>query len=611
MLEWRSCHKQQIIRPITEPTLMFSYSPSSAAKYNASILSPWVVYRRLFVFVKKYWPAFLVALFGYVLFAAAQAGFVRLLEYMVESVENSDPHAQYWVPFLVVFIVLVRGVGFFLGNYCFAYVARRVMHDMRVDIFDKLLLLPASYFHHNASGNILSKLTFNVEQITGAVTGSIKVLTREGLIIIGLFTYLLILNWQLTMIFLLVGPFIGLIVKKAAVRFRNVSTNLQNSMGDVTARASEAIKGYEVVRIFAGQENEKKRFIAASNNNRQQAMKLALTESISVPSVQFIVGIAMAGLTYLALQPQIITTLSAGEFIAFITAAGMLAKPIRSLTEINGILQQGIAAAQSIFGILDEPIEAQVAEPLPLPALGDVMFDKVSFAYQEKTVLHDIELTLPKGKSVALVGRSGSGKSTLVNLLLGFYQPNQGQITLSGQDVNRCSRLDWRQQIALVNQQVVLFNGTVSENIAYGAMAGASQNAIESAAKAAKVDEFVQHFPNGLNTEIGESGVLLSGGQRQRIALARALLKDAPILVLDEATSALDTESERHIQEALAQAVKGRSTLMIAHRLSTIERADIIVVLDQGRIVEQGDHRSLLKNQGIYAKLYAMQFAEN
>jgi subfamily B ATP-binding cassette protein MsbA len=570
--------------------------------------SAWSSYKRLLSYVASYWVVFVVAILGFALFAASQAAFVELTKHMVESVEQNNLEARYIVPVLVILIFLLRGIGFFLGNYGIAYVARHVVHDLRVAIFDKLLVLPAAYYHRHASGTLLSKLTFNVEQITGAATDALKILVREGLTIIGLFAYLLYLNWQLTLAFLLVGPFIGLVVSKAAKRFRTISGNLQDSMGDVTASASETIKGYDVVRVFGGQAKERQRFFKASNGNRQQAMKLALAESISTPVVQMLVAVAMALLIFLALQPEIIAVMTAGEFIAFIIAAGMLTKPLRSLTEVNSILQQGIAAAESIFSLLDETPEPDDSQQQLLQPKGDITFQQLGFAYQDKPILEDIELTLPAGKVVALVGRSGSGKSTLVNLLLRFYDPQSGQICIGGQDISQVKRADLRAQIALVNQQVTLFNGTIAENIAYGAKADAPLEAIEAAAKAARVDEFTDQMHAGLHTQIGESGVLLSGGQRQRIALARALLKDAPILVLDEATSALDTESERHIQEALDELMTDRTTLVIAHRLSTIEQADLIVVMDNGQIMEQGSHQELLEKQGLYSKLQKMQF---
>jgi subfamily B ATP-binding cassette protein MsbA len=512
------------------------------------------------------------------------------------------------IPAAVLGIFFVRGVGFFLGNYGITYVARRVIHQLRLDIFDRLLVLPARFYHRNASGTLLSKLTFNVEQVTGAATEALKIFVREGLTIVGLLTYIVYLNWQLSLVFLTIGPFIGWVVNKASKRFRNISANLQDSMGQVTASASEAIKGYEVVRVFGAQQQERQRFAQASNNNRQQAMKLALAESISTPLVQMIVAMAMASLIYLALHPSIIDTMTAGQFIAFITAAGMLTKPLRSMTEINSILQQGIAASQSIFSLLDETPELDQGKKHINRTLGHIRFEQVDFSYDSKPVLEQVNIDIKAGQVVALVGRSGSGKSTLVNLLLRFYEPQAGRILLDGDNVQDIVRTDLRRQVALVNQQVVLFNGTIADNIAYGAMHDATDVQVTAAATAARVTEFTQRMPDGLNTLVGESGVLLSGGQRQRIAIARALLKNAPLLVLDEATSALDTESERHIQAALDEVMQNRTTLVIAHRLSTIEQADVILVMDQGRVVEQGDHAQLLAKQGLYAHLHQLQF---
>jgi subfamily B ATP-binding cassette protein MsbA len=407
---------------------------------------------------------------------------------------------------------------------------------------------------------------------------------------------------------LTIGPFIGWVVNKASKRFRNVSTNLQESMGQVTSTASEAIKGYDVVRVFGAQQQERQGFMAASNNNRQQAMKLALAESVSTPLVQMIVAMAMASLIYLALHPSIIDTMSAGQFIAFITASGMLTKPLRSMTEVNSILQQGIAASQSIFGLLDEAPEMDQGTRSLTRAKGLITFENVDFSYDEQALIQQLNVVIQPGQVVALVGRSGSGKSTLVNLLLRFYEPQRGRILLDGDDIQDLTRLDLRRQVALVTQQVVLFNGTIAQNIAYGAMHHASEEQIIVAAKAARVTEFTDRMSLGLSTIVGESGLLLSGGQRQRIAIARALLKDAPLLVLDEATSALDTESERYIQSALDEVMVGRTTLVIAHRLSTIEQADMILVMDQGQLVEQGSHQQLIVQQGLYAHLHQLQF---
>lgn len=572
------------------------------------VLGPWSAYKRLLTYVLQHSGAFCLSIVGFILFALTQPAFASLMEYMVDSVETSDGGARTIIPMAVLGIFLVRGIGFFLGNYGITYVARRVIHQLRLAIFDHLLVLPAGFYHRNSSASLLSKLTFNVEQVTGAATDALKIFVREGLTIVGLLAYIVYLNWQLSLVFLTVGPFIGWVVNKASRRFRNVGANLQDSMGQITASASEAIKGFEVVRVFGAQAQERHAFSAASNNNRQQAMKLALAESISTPLVQMIVAVAMASLIYLALHPSIIETMSAGQFIAFITASGMLTKPLRSMTEVNSILQQGIAASQSIFTLLDEMPEADQGTRSIGRIKGQVTFDKLDFSYDEQPLLRQINLLIEPGQVVALVGRSGSGKSTLVNLLLRFYEPQAGRILLDGDDIQHLTRADLRRQIALVNQQIVLFNGTIAQNIAYGAMHNASEALILAAAKAARVTEFTDQMSLGLHTLVGESGALLSGGQRQRIAIARALLKDAPLLVLDEATSALDTESERHIQAALEELMIGRTTLVIAHRLSTIEQADVILVMDQGQLVEQGSHQQLIEQKGLYAHLHQLQF---
>ena len=571
-------------------------------------LDPWTAYKRLLGYVLQHGLVFCLSLVGFVLFAFTQPAFASLMEYMVDSVETSNGAARNIIPAAVLGIFLVRGIGFFLGNYGITYVARRVIHQLRLDIFDHLLVLPACFYHRNTSASLLSKLTFNVEQVTGAATDALKIFVREGLTIVGLLAYIIYLNWQLSLIFLTVGPLIAWVVNKASKRFRNISANLQDSMGQVTASASEAIKGYDVVRVFGAQQQERLAFATASNNNRQQAMKLALAESISTPLVQMIVAVAMASLIHLALHPSIIDTMSAGQFIAFITASGMLTKPLRSMTEVNSILQQGIAASQSIFTLLDETSETDQGTRSMGRAKGQLTFDKLDFSYDEQPLLLQINLCIEPGQVVALVGRSGSGKSTLVNLLLRFYEPQAGRILLDGDDIQDLTRTDLRRQVASVNQQVVLFNGTIAQNIAYGAMQNASEELVLAAAKAARVTEFTERMSLGLHTIVGESGVLLSGGQRQRIAIARALLKDAPLLVLDEATSALDTESERHIQAALEELMIGCTTLVIAHRLSTIEQADVILVMDQGQLVEQGSHQQLIDQKGLYAHLHQLQF---
>ncbi len=568
-----------------------------------------MLYRRLLAYVKPYWHVFTAAFLGFVLYAITQTGFAKWLEYVVDTVGKGEFEWRGALALSVIGLFFVRGMGTFLASYALAYIARRVINKLRQDLFEKLLNLPRGFFDTQSSGQILSRLTFNVEQVTGAATDAIRVVLREGLTIIGLLGYLIYLNWKLTLIFLAAVPLIAFVVRYASKRLRRLSTEIQDSVGDVAHVASESIKGIEVVRIFGGKDRERSRFLEASERNRQQFMKLVVTQSVNTPLVQLIVACALAILMYTAMHPSLMAQMSAGEFIAFITAAGMIAKPMRQVTEVNSIIQRGIAAAESVFEFTDTDGERDTGR-YKLKATGDIELKALSFAYScnAEPVLKNIDLHIQPGESVALVGRSGSGKSTLVSLLPRFYELSQGQLLLDGVSVEDIELDSLRSQIALVNQHVVLFEGTIAENIAYGALAGSSREKIEAAAQAAHVLEFAVRMPDGLDTVIGENGLMLSGGQRQRIAIARALLKDAPILILDEATSALDTESERHIQAAMENVMRGRTTLVIAHRLSTIENVDRILVMDNGRIVESGSHQELLKRGGAYASLHRMQF---
>lgn len=572
----------------------------------------WEAYKRLLVYVKPHWPAFLVAFLGFGLYAGSQTAFAKWLEYLVDSIGNTGPGGlnRELIALAVIGIFVVRGIGTFLGQYCVAYVGRQVVHDLRINLFRKLLVMPASFYREESSGQILSRFTFNVEQVTGAATEAIRVVVREGLTVVGLFGYLLYLNWKLTLIFLALGPVIALVVVYASRRFRMLSRRIQRSMGDVAHRTSEVIKGFEVVRIFGGQSREMDRFMEASDYNRRQFMKMVVTQAINTPTIQLIVAAALAFLVYLATSPAIMADMSTGGFIAFITAAGMIAKPLRQITDVNSIIQRGIAAALSVFELEDTPSERDEGSKPLSRAVGHLVFSNVEFSYgsEHGTALDRINLDLPAGTMVALVGKSGSGKSTLANLIPRFYDYQSGVIELDGIALTDIALEDLRNNIALVNQQVVLFEGSIAENIAYGALSNAPREAIEAAAYAAHVTEFAERMPEGLDTQVGENGLSLSGGQRQRIAIARAILKDAPILILDEATSALDSESERHIQDAMESVMEGRTTVVIAHRLSTIEKADLIVVMDDGRIVEQGTHDTLLAQGGAYANLYNMQF---
>lgn len=570
----------------------------------------WQSYKRLLAYAKPFWYAFVVSFIGFLLYALTQTAFAKWLQHLIDNINEGQLENRELVALAVVAIFFVRGIGSFLGQYAISYAARKIVHELRSELFLKLLSMPSEFYDREASGQILTRLTYNVEQVTGATTDALRVMIREGLTIIGLFGYLLYLNWQLTMIFVAVMPVIGIVVSFASKRFRRLSKRIQSSVGDVAKTAIEVIKGYEVVRVFGGQKHEQRRFERLSEYNRKQFMKLVVAKSINTPVVQLFVASALALLVYLATNPALLADMSAGEFVAFITAAGMIAKPIRQVTDVNSTIQKGIAAADSFFDMLDADAEQDHGAVHLERVQGDLHLNEVTFSYSGAgvPVLRDVSLNIPAGKVTALVGRSGSGKSTLVKLLMRFYNPQTGQVLLDGVALPEVVLSDLRRQISLVNQQVVLFDGSIAENIAYGALSDTPREAIEAAAKAAHVLEFAQRMPEGLDTQVGENGLSLSGGQRQRIAIARAILKDAPILILDEATSALDSESERHIQDAMESVMEGRTTVVIAHRLSTIEKADLIVVMDDGRIVEQGTHDTLLAQGGAYANLYNMQF---
>ncbi|WP_261843395.1 lipid A export permease/ATP-binding protein MsbA [Aliamphritea ceti] len=569
-------------------------------------------YFRLLAYLKPHWPAFALSVVGFFIFAGSQTASAKWLEMFVDSIEKGQYDNRTLLALGIISIFFVRGVGTFLGNYGISYVARFVVHYLRIDLFDRLMVLPSEFYHKHSSSELLARLTYNVEQVTGAATDALKVAIREGLTVVGLFGYMLYLNWKLTLLFLVIGPVVGAVVAFASKRMRRISKNVQGTVGDITASAAEAIKGFQVVRVFGGIESETKRFEQASQRNRQQYMKMVVTQSITTPIVQMLVAGVIAVLTFLAMEPSLVQQMSTGEFIAFISAASLMAKPIRQLTEINATIQKGLAAAQSLFEIIDTDAERDVGTESVSRIRGQLTFKDLSFRYPqaEKLTLRNISMNVQPGETVALVGKSGSGKTSLANLLPRFYDHLDGELLIDGMPIECIGLLDLRRQIALVNQQVVLFDGTIAENIAYGALAQASEDAVLAAAEAAHVMEFVRHLPDGLETVVGENGMLLSGGQRQRIAIARAILKDAPILILDEATSALDTQSERHIQDALENVMRGRTTLVIAHRLSTIETADRILVMDDGQIIEQGSHRELLAQQGVYAGLHRLQFSE-
>ena len=588
------------------------------------------IYGRLLSYVTPYWAAFLLSIVGFMIYSLANVSFVQLISYIVDSLGGNDPLAssaigeriqsitgdgqelnRTVIPFLIVAIVFSRGVGTFIGNYFITYIGTNLVHNLRVELFDRLLVLPSRFYDKNAMGHLVAKVTFHVTQVTGAATDAVRVLIREGFTVIGYMAYLFYLNWKLTFIFIAVAPFIALLVTFAGRRFRRISERIQDSMGDVTHVASEAVQGYREVRTFGGMDYERDRFLKVSHNNRRQSMKMVITSSIATPTVQLVVSVALAGLVWLALDPTLLSNMSSGNVVAFITTGGLLAKPIRQLSEINATVQRGLAAASDIFDLFDEQVEEDKGTKQLSGVKGKIEFRNVSFAYDSEEVLSNVSFVAEPGETIALVGRSGSGKSTLASLIPKFYSPTKGELLLDDVPVGDVSLSNLRSHMAIVTQDVTLFNDTVARNIAYGSLVGKDRAKIKAAAEKAYAWGFIEGLEDGLDTLVGDDGVLLSGGQRQRLAIARAFLKDAPILILDEATSALDSESERYIQSALEAVAEGRTTIVIAHRLSTIEKADRILVIDNGWIVEQGSHAELLERGEHYAGLHSLQYEES
>ena len=589
---------------------------------DAASVSSLRIYIRLLGYVRPYVGLFAISILGFIVFASSQPMLAAVLKYFVDGLTHPDAavlaglplldgmELMHGVPLMIVAIAAWQGLGAYLGNYFLARVSLGLVHDLRQALFDSLLRLPNRYFDQHNSGHLISRITFNVTMVTGAATDAIKVVIREGLTVVFLFAYLLWMNWALTLVMVAILPVIGVMVSNASRKFRKQSKKIQVAMGDVTHVASETIQGYRVVRSFGGEAYEQDRFRAASEDNTAKQLRMVKTAAVYTPSLQLVTYSAMAVVLFLVLWLR--GESSAGDLVAYITAAGLLPKPIRQLSEVSSTVQKGVAGAESIFEQLDEPPEVDRGTVERERVSGRITVRELSFRYPggERNVLEDVCFDVEPGQMVALVGRSGSGKSTLANLIPRFYHHEHGQILIDGVDVEDYTLRNLRRHIALVTQQVTLFNDTVANNIAYGDLAGAPRVAVERAAEDAFAREFIDRLPQGFDTPVGENGVLLSGGQRQRLAIARALLKDAPLLILDEATSALDTESERHIQAALDRAMSGRTTLVIAHRLSTIERADVIMVMDQGRIVERGSHAQLLAAGGHYARLHAMQFRD-
>lgn len=569
------------------------------------------IYRRLLNFAFKYWQGFLLGIIGTAIQSGTDAGFTWFLKPILDQgFIAKNLNFIRWLPIIILIAFVVRGVSGFAANYYMNWVGRSLITEFRQRIFSKLLRLPAYYYDNTSSGQILSTLLYNVEQIAKASTDALIIIVREVLFISGLLIVMFTTSWRLTLVFLVIAPLVMITSRKSGRRMRLLSTNLQQSMGTVTHIAEEAIEGYKVVRTFGGEAYEIEKFNRATVNNQKREMKVTATNSWSTALIQQIAGCAIAGIIYFATLHGT-EQLTAGGFVSILAAMLAILKPLRNINSMSSIIQKGIAGADSIFTLLDKPQELDQGQITLQRAKGLIEYQHVSFQYPntERNILSNISFTALPGQVIALVGHSGAGKTSLVNLLPRFYDDYTGTISIDGIDIRDLRLHDLRNQFALVSQQVTLFNDTVANNIAYG-RSDVSRTDIIAAAEAAHVMEFIKLLPEGLDSLIGENGVLLSGGQRQRIALARAILKNAPILILDEATSALDTKSERVIQAALVELMQHRTTLVIAHRLSTVENADQILVLHQGQIIERGTHLELLKAQGHYAKLYQLQFKD-
>jgi len=567
-------------------------------------------YSRLLAYARPHLGMFSIGVFGMALYAATDAGLGWFIKYFLKySFVDPDPRVVWLVPLGAMVVFVARGLGDYLGTYFPGWVGRQVIKAIRADLFAQYLHLPSAYYDTVSAGPMLSRLTYNVEQVAEATTNSITVLIRDSIGVVLLIGSMVLMSWRMTLLSLVVAPLIAWVMGGINRRFRRYSARIQNSMGDVTRVSKEAIEGHRLIKVFTAQEQQQAVFEQVNEENCRSNVRLINAKAASSPVVQLVAALGLAAVLAVAMSLVVDKRMQVDEFLAFISLMLLVMAPLRRLVNVSGALQQGIAAGAGIFAVLDTGREDDGGRRPLARATGALRFDDISFTYRadKGAVLRDVTLDVPAGHTVAIVGRSGSGKSTLVGLVPRFYDPDGGSVRVDGVDVRQYALRDLRRQISYVGQDVTLFNDSIRNNIAFG-VDDVPAERIEAAAQAAHVLEFANELPQGLDTLVGDRGTLLSGGQRQRIAIARALLKDAPILILDEATSALDTESERHIQAALAALVRGRTTLVIAHRLSTVEQADRIVVMDDGRLVESGTHAELLAQGGLYAQLHRLQF---
>jgi subfamily B ATP-binding cassette protein MsbA len=579
----------------------------------APVADSWGVYRRLLGYTRRYWPVALVAVVGMLVDGGGLALFTGLLQPMIDTLfTRKDPYLIFWMPIWIIGIFLVRSLGTFVSDYGVSYIGRHVVQAMQHDVFDAYLRLPAPYFGNEPSGQQVSRVTYTSEQVAAASSSAAKIAITDGFTVIAMLGVMLYYSPYLTLSLLVMVPAIALVATVVSRRYRQISRRIQGTMGSVTGTVEESVGAHREVRIYGGQRHEAQRFGEITRHTRRLNLKIAATNAASSSTVQLIAAMALAALVYLGTRPQVLNVMSPGVFFSVLTAMGTMLPSLKRLTSVQANIQRGLSAAEDIFQVIDLPPEVDQGVRELSRTQGDLRFDAVRLVYPRNgfEALRGVDLHCPPGSVTALVGRSGSGKSSLVSMLPRFYEPSAGRIVLDGEDYRDYTLASLRRQIAWVGQTVVLFDDTVANNIAYGELAGASEAEIIAAAEAANAMEFIARMPEGIHTRIGQSGNMLSGGQRQRIAIARAILKNAPILVLDEATSALDTESERLIQQALQRLMRDRTTLVIAHRLSTVEDADQIAVMDQGRIVERGTHPALMALGGHYAALHRMQFSE-